>query len=464
MKVALQSHLRVSYVWQGEVMSDVVVAEADPVTLGSTRSATFVTSPDLGLPHGFTLLRPGSRGWVLTLGEGMGGTVRVGGQEMQVSEFLESAAGAQGSFKAAGVEPGDWGVIHLDGTGDHVVFFQFVKADPPLPKAGWRDTDLLLPAIAFAIILHGVLIAYFFTLGYEEPSFTWPGDRELVADYLLSRPPPQLVQPAAESLAGKEDAEEAEPASTVGKAAKAGGKGEKERQRAPDPDKGEPDEALPERVQTGLLSKRSRDSFAKVRDRGGFDEKLGKAMARITGPANDGGRGGHGGGRGTGVGDGEGTGTLTKGTGKGAGGGGKAHADVRTQRKLDTGGTRAAKGRPGGSGVKEVAVQVKTGKPSGSFGGLTHEQIMKVVRSRQRAIQACYTRELQRNKGLGGKIEIMWTIDSAGRVKRPRVRKTTLRNGRVEDCVVRQIQAMKFPSPKGGSSAKVNFPFIFAQR
>src|SRR5690606_25422070 len=109
----------------------------------------------------------------------------------------------------------------------------------------WRDTDLLLPAIAFAIILHGVLIAYFFTLGYEEPSFTWPGDRELVADYLLSRPPPQLVQPAAESLAGQEDAEAAEPAASVRKAARAGGQGERGRQRAPGPDGGEPDEALP---------------------------------------------------------------------------------------------------------------------------------------------------------------------------------------------------------------------------
>ena len=108
--------------------------------------------------------------------------------------------------------------------------------------------------------------------------------------------------------------------------------------------------------------------------------------------------------------------------------------------------------------------QRSTGRPSGSFGGLTHEQIMKVVRTRARAIQACYSRELQRNKGLGGKVIVNWKIDTAGKVSRTRVRSTTMKNGRVEDCVVRQVNSMKFPTPKGGGSATVNFPFIFGQQ
>src|SRR5690606_32561969 len=110
----------------------------------------------------------------------------------------------------------------------------------------------------------------------------------------------------------------------------------------------------------------------------------------------------------------------------------------------------------------EVAVTLKTGKASGSLGGLTPEQILKVVKTRQRAIQACYSRELQRSKGLGGTITVAWKIDSAGFVSRAKVRTTTMRNGRVEDCIVRQVNSMKFPSPKGGGSATVNFPFIFS--
>jgi hypothetical protein len=39
-----------------------------------------------------------------------------------------------------------------------------------------------------------------------------------------------------------------------------------------------------------------------------------------------------------------------------------------------------------------------------------------------------------------------------------------MRNGAVQDCIVRQIQNMKFPSPRNGEVALVNFPFIFAPR
>ena len=268
-----------------------------------------------------------------------------------------------------------------------------------------------------------------------------------------------------EVQAGNEDAEEeAEPASTTGVEAKSGGEGDDERKRAEDPDKGEPDEALPTEIQVGLLSKKSRATFDKVRNRGGFDEKLGKALARMQGPMSGTSSMGTGDGEGTGVGVGKGTGTSTKGTGKGVGGGGTAHGDVKTQGKIDTGGKRVGRGVSGGKGEKEVKVKMKTGKPSGSFGGLTHEQIMKVVRTRARAIQACYSRELQRNKGLGGKVIVNWKIDTAGKVSRTKVRSTTMKNGRVEDCVVRQVNSMKFPTPKGGGSATVNFPFIFGQQ
>ena len=462
-------NLRVSYVWRDEVMSDKVLDEPGAVTLGSDGKST-ITAPELGLPAGFAILRPGQRGYVLTLGVGMGGRVQLDGQEMEVEDFLArqgaDRTGAQGAFKATGVGGGDWGVIHLDGRGDHVLFFQFVEVQPPLPRSQWRDADQLLPALAFALILHGVFITYAYTVGQRNLGFLWPGNRELVADYLLTRPPPAAEVVEEDAKAGRDDGEKnAEPASTVGDEGKAGGEGEKERQRAPDPDQGNPAERLPEKLRVGLNSDRAKDAIAKVQNRGGFDKKLGKALARITGDRNDGSMAGYGTGSGTGVGPEQGgTGTLTKGTGKGTGGGGTAHEDVRTQGKINTGGKRAARGSPGGKGVKEVSVKVKTGTPKGNFGGLTPEQILKVVKSRQRAIQSCYTRELQRSKGLGGRIEVAWQIDSSGRVSKARVKKTTMRNGRVEDCVVRQVQSLKFPSPKNGGRARVNFPFIFAQQ
>ena len=107
---------------------------------------------------------------------------------------------------------------------------------------------------------------------------------------------------------------------------------------------------------------------------------------------------------------------------------------------------------------------VKPGRPGGKLGGLTHEQILRVVRAHKNAIRTCYDRELQRTRGLGGKIVIRWKIDAGGKVSGAKVRSSSMRNGRVEDCIVRRVARMRFPKPKGGVTAVVNFPFIFAQR
>lgn len=461
------SHLRVSHVWHEEVMADEVLTEPRPVTLGQAAGVTFVTPP-LGLPEGFEIVRPGARGYLLTVGAGMSGRLRLGGEELDVAEFVRTGGGRdddrQGDFRATGIEPGDWGVIDLDGTSQHRLFFHFVKADPPLPPSTFRDGALLGPAYAFALIAHAVLLIIAFHFKPDRPGFVFPGKRELVAGYLVNRSRPPEPEPA-QPRPGDEKAEEVvPPSSTQGAEGKAGGEGEKERQRAPDPDQGAAEATLPEAVQVGLLSRRSRAAIKKTLDRGGFDEKLGQAVARMQGAVNDGTMAGTGKGAGTGLGDASGgTGTSTRG-GKGSGGGGRAIGDLQTHGAIATGGDRAARGVMGGKGVKEVAVKVDTGAPDGDLGGLTEAEILKVVSSRKNGLKTCYERELQRSKDLGGKVIIGWKIDARGQVLDARVQSSTMRNGRVEDCLVRQVSSMRFPPPRNGSSAKVRFPFLFAPR
>jgi hypothetical protein len=462
-----RSQLRVSHVWRDEVMADLVVSAEKAVTVGPRPGCTF-TTPDLGLPGAFAIVRRGARGYLLTLGTSMAGRVKLGGEELDVAHFVERgtgerAGGSEGSFRAATIEPGDWGVIHLDRSGDHSIFFQFVKADPPLPGHGLGDSPLVVPALFFSVILHLALLIAAWRL-WEGHSMVWPGNRELMADYLLVRPqPPPVPEPAASSAAGEEDASEtAPPAATSGAEGTSGGQGEQPRARAPDPDKGRPDE--PSRApQVGLLSRRSRAEMRKVLDRGGFDEKLGSAVERLQGPRLAGSLGGSGAGAGTGVGGGAGTGSSTRGGG-GTGGGGKSHADAVSHGPIDTGGTRSARGTPTGRGVKEAQVKVDVGAPDGELGGLTAAEILKVVKSRQNGIRSCYERALQRDKNLGGKIVVTWRINAEGKVLAARVRSTTMRNGAVEDCIVRQISGLKFPQPRGGQLAVVNFPFLFAAR
>ena len=79
--------LRTSLIWHDEVMGDVVVAKPKKITLGRGRRSTFVV-PDLGLPPEFAVVRPGNRGYLLTLGEHMRGTICLDGQERDVADLV----------------------------------------------------------------------------------------------------------------------------------------------------------------------------------------------------------------------------------------------------------------------------------------------------------------------------------------------------------------------------------------
>ena len=143
--------LQVSHIWRDEVMSNVLFQEESQVTLGTTSVSTFVT-PDMGLPADFAIFRPGARGYVMTLGAGMGGDLQLSSKKQKVSEFVggvSSDMSEPGGFRGTAIGPGDFGVIKLSGEHEHSIFFQFVKPAPLLPKGQLvRDPELLLPAFA----------------------------------------------------------------------------------------------------------------------------------------------------------------------------------------------------------------------------------------------------------------------------------------------------------------------------
>ncbi|MGF1468383.1 MAG: AgmX/PglI C-terminal domain-containing protein, partial [Sandaracinaceae bacterium] len=118
------------------------------------------------------------------------------------------------------------------------------------------------------------------------------------------------------------------------------------------------------------------------------------------------------------------------------------------------------RGGPGAPGRerREVRVQVRTATPRVS-GYLSAEQIMRVVRRNFAQVRYCYENELQRQPNLGGRIEIRWRVARNGTVSSARVGSSSLRNARVEGCIVRQVRRWRFPEPDGGE-VDVNFPFI----
>ena len=507
--------LRASLVWRDEVMGDVVLTRPRAVTVGTSPKATFVV-PDLGLPASFAIIKPGNRGYLLTLGARMRGQIQIDGQKKDVEEFVRR--GGEGdpdaklsSFRAAPIGGRDWGVIDLDDSGDYKLFFQFVPVEEPLPKAKMgryrevaaigavilgaaiafpsyttvivlgamfgtailevvlgfmraEEDDFTRPAIAFSILLFALLLGVAFTFKVEEHPWVPPGPRELTANYIVGRleappppPPPEIPKPgpaASEPAAAKEGEKKNSKAARKSDEGASGGQG---KERATDPDVTE--EGPPPPPDKGLMTGSNRKQI----DRATNLDMLPSLdrYAGLQGPKKDGDAGR---GRGSGVGVGDdlnGFGTKRGSKGKGRGGGGSAEGDFVSGKDVDVGETRAPKGSGGaGSGVKEAKVKLETS--TGDFtGGLTREEVDRVVRSRKGTIQACYQKAVNRDRSLAGKLVVNFRISADGKVTSARIEpgKSTLRNAEVESCVKRQIQGLKFPA-KGG--AVVNYPFIFS--
>lgn len=524
--------LRTSLVWRDEVMDDVVLDKPRPITIGHSGRTTF-TIPDLGLPKKFAIIRPRRRGYVLTLGKRMRGTICIDGRQTEVAEFVRRGDGDEvdGDFRATPIRNGDWGVIDFDPSGNYQLFFQFVPVEDAQPfftpqvilagfggyvlstlilagvffaKSGtpdytllgsdtlmkaaeslfrgaaistsalfiaalihwiWRHDGNSQAALVFSAVLHAALVFMTYRLYTTDP-FVWPGPRDLTAKYLVTRlePEPKLEPPKPVPTVGQKKqqtnavATPAKPKNTATRNAEgaAGGKGERERARDPNA-KDEP----PTPPKIALFEDKNRKVLDNIIDHN-LETSLNK-FAGIKGNVLSRGDLGFGTGVGTGVGIGRGTGTTRGSKGTGTGGGGNVEGDfVSAKGKIDTGSQRPGGGTcakpPCGTGMKEVKVALSD--PEGDFGGLTAEEINRVVKARAAVFRACYQHELNRSPGLGGKLVVRFVIAGDGSVKSAKTSSgSTLRNDDVESCVTSNIMRLKFPA-KGGQ-ANVNYPFLF---
>jgi len=176
---------------------------------------------------------------------------------------------------------------------------------------------------------------------------------------------------------------------------------------------------------------------------GGLNDSADRALSGLRG-SEFGAAGGHGGmgTRGTGVGGGGnaiGLGGLGSGSGTGFGGAG----DVEL-------------GGHGRSRVKIIPGNVIY------EGSLTREEIQRVVDKFMSQIKFCYEREIQKIPNLEGKVVANWVITGEGRVQTSAVAESTMGNAPVEQCVLKIINRMVFPKPRGGGIVKVNYPFVFS--
>lgn len=118
-------------------------------------------------------------------------------------------------------------------------------------------------------------------------------------------------------------------------------------------------------------------------------------------------------------------------------------------------GTQLAAGNVGQSGVNLLEQESEVS------GGLDKEIIAALIRKNIGHILYCYERSLSANPNLFGKVSVRFTIGGSGKVESQKIGETTLRDKRVESCMLEKISNWKFPEPKGGVQVVVTYPFLF---
>lgn len=500
--------LRTSLIWHDEVMSDLVHEKPAKVTIGSSVEATF-TTPAISGASEYAIVTPGRRGYLLTLSDQMHGTICLGGVEQDVAAFVRAGEEPTG-FRATPIGGNDWGVISLDATGDHKLFFQFVPLEEadwnlghpmilaavggfglsvaaltglwawkgvPIGEAVFRASSLSSLAIglaavvrwvlkqdnesraslAFSVMLHAALLFATFQLYERASPFEWPKQDAVSGGYLvkLDELKPPKPEPVAKPTVGAATPASVDPMPPRRAWTRPKGK------KVPTPTL--PNKqiaaAVTPKQETGTpnptpgLNPNPTEPVGVLKQgeliQKVLDRDIRTAIGRI---------GEIGGGNRTGAPDGEPGGGLgvTKGGGDGKGPVGKQVGSGPIQ----TGPLRTAMcmgaGCGNGPGPQVMPPPVP---PPNNPPTLTQAEIDRVIRARANMYRTCYQKELNREPTLAGDIAIHFEILPDGTVRGQKRTGGSMTNAAVIQCVKNALGLLHFPQ-KGG--ALVNYPFVFS--
>jgi hypothetical protein len=460
--------LRVAIVWGTTVVSLRTLGRGESFVLGDEADA------NLPIPDGIEIapmpIRAGGSGsgWELDARGCLGGLLTLRGR-------AENPIAIARTSTAVPIMPGDFGLIQY---GQISLFFQYTTQPIKMASFRWPELLVLLAGLCSAI-LHVGGVALLSTLSTPLP-YPKPPELESAED-LASRfkvqradlePPP----PPAASEADKAGGAGIKDPGAQDKKEQGGGKKIKGDEGKFGMNKSADHTSLPGEIKPtthygGLSEVLEGDTGKEIQNTLKSINTVSAALSGLNskdlvlgGGPGTGLKGAGGGGGGNGPGVAFGSGTLDTGFGAGngggygAGGGGPGgRGNGGNGRGGSSGGTGTGNGTGGGPGESKVAVGA--GAPAAK-GGLSPEQIRRVVMSHIGAVRACYETEAQRNPGLKGGVTVQWQIDPAGNVTTASVGGTTLSNPRVEGCVVRQVQKWKFPTSDSPTTV-AGFPFKF---
>lgn len=92
--------------------------------------------------------------------------------------------------------------------------------------------------------------------------------------------------------------------------------------------------------------------------------------------------------------------------------------------------------------------------------GLESEAIRKSIRPHMDQTVKCYETSGMKEQG---KLVLHWTINPKGLAEKVSIveTKSTLKDPKVRECMIKEIGTWKFPPPVGDAAVEVTYPFVF---
>ncbi len=455
--------LRTAAVWGTTVLAVDHLTVGRSLLIGDAPNAA-VAKPDNASVSELPIRAVGS-GWELDARGASGGDVYLRGRREDPAELGRIGAPIP-------IVAGDYGVIQY---GNFSIFFQFTDAVAPMKKKPRLDWGLLC-SFLFATVAVGGGLALIWAIttpqGIPKP-LELTSQAELLLAFNMKQeeevPPPQTGRAEDDKGQGIKDPGAKDPKpqgggkKVKGDEGKLGRNGEAKETRQT----GEIRAGL-----GGMAEALSSDVGEEVKKTLGTISSVAEALGGLRSDdivlGAGSGTGLHGAGAaGGGTEEGGvpfGSGTLDTGWGPGRGGGFGSGAGGPGGRGLGGNGKGGLGGGDGsgagGDGERKIA-----GKGAAAPGqGLTPAQIQRVVMSRYGAFQACFEIAQAHDPNLKGNVGIAFSIAPGGTVSSASITGSSLKNPRVEGCMLRSFQRLKFPSADKGTNASYPFAFRAAKK
>jgi len=468
-QASMGDDLEVTVYWEEMVLAVDHYKKKDEktITIGQDFTSKYIV-PEASVPNNFPFIKVSGQSAIVQLHPAMKGSVRTNGK-MQSLEDLKRGGGGL-TLSGQDIAKIQVGTVHF--------FLMFVPEPPPIPKDRIFDQGPLYWGIQFSIAAFAIVLltlATVFRQPIEGEVKEFPENlRKIIIEEFKKQkvvpPPVAKVTPPSVVTPPPVKPTPAPVKAAVAQAAKQGGnEGEGARERGAEGKRGwknSPNETGITNRPKVSADRHVKDAPVRASNEGvvnalrntGLGARLAKVSGAVGGASGNDpldqaflgvGGGGIQSGRGSGGSGLQGTGTGGGGTAVGVGGlGSKGFGGGASGTGI---GSIPGKG-DFSIGTEATSVQV--------LGALSRDEIRRVVEAHQSEVRFCYSRELQRDPKLFGKVNMKWLISAGGDVQTASVADNTTGSVALANCIREKVVNWKFPQSPGGVS-NVEWPWIF---